>query len=233
MKKGFTLIELLVVIAIIAILAAILFPVFARAKEAAKRTTCLSNLRQFGLAWTMYAGDADERACPSYALHGTVAWDFRFDTPNGKAALGLIGPYTKSDVLARCPSWTGASGGRPYTGYAYNASYVGGDEDAGLPTAATGQIELPADCALFADAGYGANPVKPHNFLRSPSDVLYLAGKVHYRHNGGANVAYADGHAKGTQRRFLGKPTEPEVGALSPDDSAYSLTGGPTTVVYP
>lgn len=233
MKKGFTLIELLVVVAIIAILAAILFPVFARAKEAAKRTTCLSNLRQFGLAWTMYAGDADERAVPSYFAHGNVAWDFRFDTADRSAALGLIGPYTKSDALARCPSWTGKNGGRPYTGYAYNASYVGGDEDSGIPTASTGQIENPVGLALFADAGYGANPVKPHNFLRAPSDTLYLAGKVHFRHNGGTNVAYADGHAKGTSRRFLGKTAEPEVGSLSSDDSAYSLTGGPTTVVYP
>ena len=59
-KRAFTLIELLVVIAIIAILAAILFPVFAQAKEAAKKTTSASNLKQIGLAWVMYANDADD-----------------------------------------------------------------------------------------------------------------------------------------------------------------------------
>ena len=59
-RRGFTLIELLVVIAIIAILAAILFPVFASARESARRTTCVSNLRQLGMAAHMYAGDYDE-----------------------------------------------------------------------------------------------------------------------------------------------------------------------------
>src|SRR3984893_16343165 len=59
-KRGFTLIELLVVIAIIAILAAILFPVFAQAREAARKTTCISNMKQLGLGWLMYAQDYDE-----------------------------------------------------------------------------------------------------------------------------------------------------------------------------
>src|SRR5713226_10227867 len=63
-RKGFTLIELLVVIAIIAILAAILFPVFAQAREAARKASCLSNLKQLGIGMTMYASDYDDQAVP-------------------------------------------------------------------------------------------------------------------------------------------------------------------------
>ncbi len=92
-RKGFTLIELLVVIAIIAILAAILFPVFARARENARRASCQSNLKQIGLGIMQYTQDYDERFSPSanneadYALSGL-----------------RIGPYTKSDQLLVCPS---------------------------------------------------------------------------------------------------------------------------------
>ncbi len=221
MRRGFTLIELLVVVAIIAILAAILFPVFARAKEAAKKTQCLSNLKQLDLAWLLYAGDADEVCAPSYFQHGGVAWDFRFDGP--KPALGLLGPYTKEGQINACPSFFGNRRDRPYTGYAYNATYVGGDEDSGIPTAAMSQIEAPSGIAVFADAGYGS-PVQSHNFLRAPSDPLFLAGKVHFRHLDGANVAYGDGHARSVKTKFRFRTREPEVGALSENDAAYSLT---------
>src|SRR5947207_1522303 len=79
---GFTLIELLVVIAIIAILASILFPVFARAREAARRTTCLSNLKQFGTGIMMYVQDYDE-AMPHAAMNWWAASDF-FNAAAGK-----------------------------------------------------------------------------------------------------------------------------------------------------
>src|SRR6266852_6634787 len=103
---GFTLIELLVVIAIIAILAAILFPVFAQAREAARKTTCLSNLKQLGIGWTMYTSDYDEQAVP---------WNLRFNNKNQYDANGvslswdrLIQPYIKSTAVLRCPSDSGS-----------------------------------------------------------------------------------------------------------------------------
>jgi len=95
-KRGFTLIELLVVIAIIAILAAILFPVFARARENARRASCQSNLKQIGLGLMMYAQDYDGHFSPYYVYS---------DYPNDlKWWPDLIYPYTKSYQLYICPS---------------------------------------------------------------------------------------------------------------------------------
>jgi|GEM_PF-1213502 prepilin-type N-terminal cleavage/methylation domain len=230
-RPGFTLIELLVVIAIIAILAAILFPIFATAREKARQTPCLSNLKQIGLAWLMYAQDYDEEACPSYYysedFRFETAWDFRMDwgtIVNGvpKWEYGLLGAYAKSGELHNCPSFSGNAWGRPYTGYAYNASYVGGDVFAGIPHCTLAQIEDPAGTVVLAEGGFG-RPVAAQNYLRAPSDVLFQAGKVHFRHLKAATVAYADGHVKATPRMYRRNAAEPDCGALSEDDSAYDL----------
>lgn len=228
-RAGFTLIELLVVIAVIAILAVILFPVFAQAREKARQTTCLSNLRQIGMAWTLYAQDYDENVCPSYYYGKNTdqenAWDFRLTWRAGAKPdwkFGLLGDYAKAGALNRCPSFAGEAWGRPYTGYAYNATYVGGDVWAGTSPCALAQMLAPAKTAVFADGGFG-DPVAAENYLRAPSDPLYGAGQVHFRHHKSASVSYGDGHAKATTRRCLGSPYEQEVGALSEDDSAYSL----------
>ena len=88
-KRAFTLIELLVVIAIIAILAAILFPVFAQAKVAAKKSTCLSNVKQLGLAAIMYAGDSDDVYCPARNIPDQTAYNQLLDpyVKNGKSTM--------------------------------------------------------------------------------------------------------------------------------------------------
>jgi prepilin-type N-terminal cleavage/methylation domain-containing protein len=93
-RRGFTLIELLVVIAIIAILAAILFPVFAKAREKARQTSCLSNTKQLCLSFLMYVQDYDE-VFPGRVMAPTpaVSW------------VALIYPYTKNSQLFRCPSY--------------------------------------------------------------------------------------------------------------------------------
>src|SRR5687768_3598444 len=107
--RGFTLIELLVVIAIIAILAAILFPVFARARENARRTSCLSNVKQMGLGVMMYVQDYDE----TYSRNSQYTTD-----PGSTAALkywdSLLEPYTKSTQVFICPSTI--SGTTPLSG---------------------------------------------------------------------------------------------------------------------
>ena len=119
MKKAFTLIELLVVIAIIAILAAILFPVFAQAKEAAKKTSTLSNFKQFGTSAAIYEADADDNMPLAYSFDGAnQTWRYNFNTscPNGwrnngthnvdprKSEDGLhwsnsLSPYTKNNQI--------------------------------------------------------------------------------------------------------------------------------------
>src|SRR5688500_9419459 len=107
--NGFTLIELLVVIAIIAILAAILFPVFASARETARKATCQSNLKQIGNGWMMYTQDYDERAPINTWNLGT----FPGDPPGGgwmnQIMFIRIQPYVKNLQVLRCPS-----DGNPY-----------------------------------------------------------------------------------------------------------------------
>jgi prepilin-type N-terminal cleavage/methylation domain-containing protein/prepilin-type processing-associated H-X9-DG protein len=250
---GFTLIELLVVIAIIAMLAAMLFPVFVSAKEQARLTTCISNLKQINAAWLLYAGDNSGRACPSYYWgdDGWVrAWDFdlRENGTGSDYRLGLLSPYCRSGAIKSCPSFNGGKWDRPYSGYAYNASYIGGDFDrlgntvwidqyTGRPhkIAFLHQIRHPSATAVFADGGFGS-PVNAQNYLRAPSDTYFQAGTVHYRHNGAATVAYADGHVAATRKRYThyadvpwlnlkqkAFDCSPDTGGLSLDDSAYDL----------
>lgn len=245
-RTGFTLIELLVVIAIIAILAAILFPVFARAKEKARQTTCLSNVRQLALAFLMYASDYDGTMPPAYRFFWHAdgsseesAWDYRLVYDSSftlqSSELGLIGPYTQNQEINACPTAQGLeSWGRPFSGYAYNASYVGGSPDDFMQPkipAAEGAIKAPTDTVLLCDSAYwnvpfgGGDPfVAISNYLRAPNDPdNYIGPNVHFRHNTVANVAYCDGHAKGATQKFNTSAYDDSLADLSPDDSAYDL----------
>jgi prepilin-type N-terminal cleavage/methylation domain-containing protein/prepilin-type processing-associated H-X9-DG protein len=143
-RKGFTLIELLVVIAIIAILAAILFPVFAQAREKARAISCISNLKQQGIALISYAQDYDETQCPEAdpmgvgvpvgTCIGSVATGSKakngFSTPLGAWTdwENLLNPYVKSYGIFTCPDLTQF----PCHGYAMNSDSED-DDYAGFP----------------------------------------------------------------------------------------------------
>ena len=118
-NRGFTLIELLVVIAIIAILAAILFPVFAKAREKARQTACLSNVKQLAMATLMYASDWDERYCQRTYIGSnpaiTMSLPAPCDTPTGSPVHGAnssfrppsaVQPYVRNAGIFVCPSWS-------------------------------------------------------------------------------------------------------------------------------
>ena len=116
-RTAFSLIELLVVIAIISILAALLFPVFARAKEAAKKSACLSNLRQIGVALSLYEADYDDRMPDRRDLKTSLPTGFRpwtswppSDPRSGWAAM-VFGPYIKSQAVWSCDSISGSAMG--------------------------------------------------------------------------------------------------------------------------
>jgi len=201
-RRGFTLIELLVVIAIIAILAAILFPVFAKAREKARQSSCLSNVKQLGLAVLSYAQDYDERtpmrwsgpAAPHTAPGATATCTY-YTWPE------MILPYCKSEQIFQCPSkqW-----GQPFSGMqmatAYNWSSLAGDARAG---AAMGTFQTPAEMIMLYD-GTGEWDTYPN-----PTELGYMisggpasgwanAARIALvrRHNEGANCCFLDGHAK-------------------------------------
>jgi prepilin-type N-terminal cleavage/methylation domain-containing protein/prepilin-type processing-associated H-X9-DG protein len=194
-KRAFTLIELLVVIAIIAILAAILFPVFARARENARRASCQSNLKQIGLGILQYLQDYDEKFPLKDGNYPAV-------TDAGFGWAGSIQPYVKSVQLFQCPSETNpppVQGTSPYDGftdYFYNNRFSNANSDGTFddPIAASA-ITSVAVTIMNGDGGKdnGAcnlgNPAT-YSALGSATDV---ASK---RHLEGANYAFADGHVK-------------------------------------
>jgi prepilin-type processing-associated H-X9-DG protein len=225
--SGFSLTELLVVVAVIVGIIGTLFPALAGAREASQKTACSSNLRQVVVAWLLYAGDHNDRCVPSYYSldkgRTVAAWDFTVRRQETTLAEpGLLGPYTRNTGIQQCPTFHGESWGRPMTGYAYNTTYLGGDPAMGSMPVALGQIGDPSGTVAFSDAGFGA-PVRAHNFLRAPSDPLFIAGKVHFRHQGTANVVWVDGRSQAARTVHWPVADEPGVGSLSVDDSAYDL----------
>ncbi len=224
-RRGFTLIELLVVIAIIAILAAILFPVFAKARENARRTTCLSQMKQIGLGAIQYVQDNDEY--------------YYFQLNDGQpvggatgAAMGAVPsatyadqlfPYIKSEQVWHCISSTGNGNGAPAkipNRISYHMSGL-------LNGKSMAAIQQPALTAMIRDSGGGKSydlcylrptPIEGAPYTFGANDSTGATGdttKAGYQrantertgvfgqdgpHFQGYNVGYADGHAKALKK---------------------------------
>lgn len=192
--RGFTLIELLVVIAIIAILAAILFPVFARAREKARQTSCLSNLKQLGLALQMYAQDYDE-TFPWYCHIPLTGYDDKV-SHGGFTAYSAILPYCKNAQIFACPSQRPAP---TYTGWGDGVTF----------TSSYGfQWYVYLD-AYYNNLGFHQDDAA-RVILMSEFDASYhtlympwINNDGTFLHNGGQNVVFGDGHTKWMARQAL------------------------------
>lgn len=217
-RKGFTLIELLVVIAIIAILAAILFPVFAQAREKARQASCTSNTKQLGLAFLMYAQDYDEIYPTAWNNWPRTVWAHD------------IQPYVKNLQLMTCPSRpTRSFSGRVGTsypadeadrrmGYGINTSCgwysssrggicVSGHNGPGRERLSLAAAVAPAELVMAGDS----QPYVPSVYGDKYCDTVqvqhlpYLWDPVapEFRHNEGALLTFADGHSKWYKRSFI------------------------------
>ena len=197
-RRGFTLIELLVVIAIIAILAAILFPVFAQAREAARATSCRSNLKQYATATLMYVQDYDETYPPGVYANG-ACYNYYYT---------VIDPYVKNKQITQCPSepkaldttYVGACGpgtlSPQYTSYFTNGAIF---VQMSPNVVALATLQYPADSIMMYDG----------NVSNTQAQI------VQARHASGFNAAYADGHVKTVKAEFL-NATVPQLATSVP-----------------
>ncbi len=220
-RCGFTLIEILIVVAIIALLAAILFPAFSRVREGARRSSCLSNTKQIGLATMQYAQDYDETMVNVYTYYGP-------GLTNCARWQDMLQPYLKSYAVVACPSQNTptsyATNRPPGTPNPLLTSYGGNNITANaggaalfpplranknppfLPGRALAALEEPSTTILFTDVTAGAG-----EFFDWNHTDLGNNSQVDKRHLEGANFTFADGHSKWLRR------TQPPMWTIQSD----------------
>ena len=254
-KSGFTLIELLVVIAIIALLAAILFPVFARARENARKTSCLNNCKQMALGLMQYSQDYDELLPKGSSNNRGNGW------------AGPTLTYVKSSQAFVCPSDTLRPNNNPQISYAYNGAVtfpINGYSGSGAlaefnSTARTILVFEVTNCtwgpttdgplSAYSPAGNGYGTSA--NLLPNSPQVYYATGylansgnsptavggpvfnnKPTGRHLDGSNYCFADGHAKWLKPEVVsaglaaGNPADAPTGDVSPYKAAGTKYSG-------
>ncbi len=239
-KKGFTLIELLVVIAIIAILASILFPVFGRARENARRSSCQSNLKQIGLGLLQYVQDYDERYPLSVTAPGGTV-----DLSTGWAV--AVQPYMKSTQIFQCPSETNSPtnvtpgvtgyGGVGYTDYWLNRNVSGKSQSAmdyasstvmnGDGTSGTSAYTIDGIESRFDNnaSNTGAFTAITSSTTKIPAVCPADAtGNFGLRHLDGINYAFADGHVK-----WLKSDSATVMSKVANSRTDYTVTGSDPT----
>jgi len=255
-RRGFTLIELLVVIAIIAILAAILFPVFAKAREKARQITCLSNEKQLGLGIIQYTSDYDQHL-PSGAVGN--------GGDNGSGWVGEIYPYVKSLAVYTCPddNTSGFPAGNVITSYGYNTNLspkpnnnsAGANADAALTAPAStvvlvelggtteamnqanGTVNDVSSCVTDGGTGWSCGSLETGPMIGGWTSAVGLGldgANPTGRHTNGSNFLLADGHAKwlaGTKVSTGGNASGPTSVTSGPQNNAANATADGTGVM--
>jgi prepilin-type N-terminal cleavage/methylation domain-containing protein/prepilin-type processing-associated H-X9-DG protein len=208
-RAAFTLIEVMVVVVIVGMLAAIIFPVFAKARGAAMKTSCVSNLKELALASMIYEQDHDETIFPYGYNLGPKYLTWWGDLMTGDAEDGLLYPYTKSNRIRGCPSALNLPTGTPHTytmGYGVNFrlfyNYPPNSPPFGFIAIGLSEVEEPTQTVFMADSARWDTEQK------LAVGTAWLIGDSWYTHLHGrhvgdmANVAWMDGHVNSEHISF-------------------------------